>query len=361
MDAKLHKKLSDRQEKGTLRSLSSFEGFVDFFSNDYLGVAKSSERQITVAGSTGSRLLSGNSKGCEKVEQQFAQFFDSEAALHFNSGYDANLGIFSTLPQKGDTILYDEFIHASVRDGVRLSWAKSFSFRHNDLEHLEERLKKAEGAIYVAIEALYSMDGDIAPLKEIAALCQRYGAYLIVDEAHSGGIFERLGRGLVSELDLTSLVFIRLMTFGKAYGSHGSIVLCSADTRQFLVNFCRPFIYSTALPVSVLEHNYKIASDSKLVEARMQLQKVIGEYHSCLNGFGIETNSSVHSPIQVIEVGDIVRTRELAEKLQSNRIAAKPIYSPTVPEGKERLRICLHAYNTPEEVDQLIQILNSKR
>jgi 8-amino-7-oxononanoate synthase len=360
LDAKLHKKLSDRQEKGTLRSLSSFEGLVDFYSNDYLGVARFAKDPIIISGSTGSRLLSGNSKGYEAIEDHFAQFFCSEAALHFNSGYDANLGVFSTLPQKGDTVLYDELIHASVRDGVRLSWAKSFSFRHNDVKHLEERLKKAEGSVYVAIEALYSMDGDVAPLKEIATLCQGYGANLIVDEAHSGGIFEKSGRGLVCELDLTSLVFIRLITFGKAYGSHGAVVLCSGDTRQFLINFCRPFIYSTALPLSVLKHNYKITTDPELAHVRMKLQEVIRNYRSQLKHLGKESISSSHSPIQIIEVGDIRRTRELAKKLQSNKIAVKPIYSPTVPEGKERLRICLHAYNTNEEVDRLMEILKSQ-
>lgn len=358
MDAKLHKKLSERQEKGTLRSLSSFEGFVDFFSNDYLGVAKFGKASLEASGSTGSRLLSGNTEKYENLESQFAAFFRSEAALHFNSGYDANLGIFSTIPQKGDTILYDELIHASVRDGVRLSWAKSFSFRHNDLEHLESRLQKAERAIYVAVESLYSMDGDLAPLKEIAALCVKYNAHLIVDEAHSGGVFGGSGRGLVDQLGLNDKVFIRLMTFGKAYGSHGAVVLCGDDTRQFLINFCRSFIYSTSLPVSVIEHNYKVATDPDLDQGRNRLQVVLKRYNERTGD--LKSISDPSSPIQIIEIGDVSKTREIAEKLQANKIAVKPIYSPTVPQGKERLRICLHAYNLSSEIDQLVSIIESE-
>ncbi len=351
--------MSDRQEKGTLRSLSSFDGFVDFFSNDYLGCAKYAAADVSISGSTGSRLLSGNSDEYEKIEKQFATFFRSEAALHFNSGYDANLGIFSTIPQKGDTILYDELIHASVRDGVRLSWAKSYSFRHNDLDHLEERLKKADGAVYVAVESLYSMDGDLAPLKEIAALCDKYDAYLIVDEAHSGGVFGESGRGLMDQLGLKDLVFMRLITFGKAYGSHGAVVLCDADTRQFLINFCRSFIYSTSLPVTVVEHNFKIASSPGLKDGINRLHIMIRRYRERLGE--VNSISDPDSPIQIIEIGDVDRTKEIAERLQKERIAVKPIFSPTVPEGKERLRICLHAYNTSKEIDQLVEIISSAR
>ncbi|GAB5415997.1 MAG: pyridoxal phosphate-dependent aminotransferase family protein [Crocinitomicaceae bacterium] len=355
MDAKLHKKLSDRQEKGTSRSLSSFEGFVDFFSNDYLGCSKYSSAVMPSGGSTGSRLLSGNSEVYEGIEYQFAQFFDSDAALHFNSGYDANLGIFSTIPQKGDTILYDELIHASVRDGIRLSWAKSFSFRHNDLDQLEQRLEKAEGAVYVVVEALYSMDGDMAPLIEMASLCASYGGYLIVDEAHSGGVFGSSGKGLVDLLGLTSQVFMRLITFGKAYGSHGAVVLCSQDVKQYLINFCRPFIYSTALPVSVVAHNFSVATSADLDAARKRLEVVLDCYQQRLGTYS--TFSAPNSPIQIVELGNVKKTQEIAKELQQHSIAVKPIFSPTVPEGKERLRICLHAYNTSDEIDLLATII----
>lgn len=355
MDAKLYKKLSERREKGTLRSLSSFDGFIDFFSNDYLGCAKYASSQASIAGSTGSRLLSGNSASFEKIEEKFAWFFHSQSALHFNSGYDANLGIFSSIPQKGDTIIYDELIHASVRDGIRLSWAKAYSFRHNDLNQLESRLKKAEGAIYVAIEALYSMDGDLAPLSEIAELCEKYGAFLIVDEAHSGGVYGDSGKGLSEALGISDKIFIRLMTFGKAYGSHGAIALCDSDTREFLINFCRPFIYSTVLPVSVIEHNYNVATSPDLQIARNRLQIVLKRFQQSMGAF--ESISDPTSPIQIIEIGDVHKTKEISKALQAARIAVKPIFPPTVPEGKERIRICLHAFNTLEEIALLMKLL----
>jgi 8-amino-7-oxononanoate synthase len=356
LDAKLHKKLSERQEKGTLRSLSSFDGYIDFFSNDYLGLARNTSL-LEMSGSTGSRLLSGNSEAHLEIESAFAQLFKVSSALHFNSGYDANLGVFSTIPQKSDTILYDELIHASARDGIRLSWAKSFSFRHNDLEHLQQRLEKVDGVAYVAVESLYSMDGDIATLVEIVELCERYNAYLIVDEAHSGGVFGPSGLGLVDELELEDRVFLRLMTFGKAYGSHGALVLCEAEVKEYLINFCRPFIYATALPASVLAHNLHQATDVNINESQKKLRTVISHYRKQMGGG--ESISDEHSPIQIVSIGNVEKTRAIAEKLQEAKIAVKPIYAPTVSEGKERLRICLHAYNSIEEVDRLVAIIKS--
>lgn len=354
MDKKLHKLLSDRQQKGTLRSLSSFEGRTDFFSNDYLGFAAQSIEAAT-SGSTGSRLLSGNSVHYEALESQIAAFFDAPACLHFNSGYDANLGIFSSIPQKGDLILYDEYIHASVRDGVRLSWARSFSFRHNDLEHLEQRLKAAEGmTVYVAVEALYSMDGDFAPLSELVSLTEKYGAYLIVDEAHSGGVYGEEGRGRVHELGLQDQVFLRLMTFGKAYGSHGACILCEEGLKSFLINYCRPFIYSTALPEFVVAHNLERLTAETGKSRRAQLQQNIQLFRELYAGV---SPSAPDSPIQIVSYNDVQATRDAAQRIQENGYAVKPIYAPTVPEGKERLRICIHTFNTEEDIRGLVAAL----
>jgi 8-amino-7-oxononanoate synthase len=171
MDAKLIHKLNERINEGTLRSLSCFDGMMDFFSNDYLGLARQSRNsKVEHTGSTGSRLISGTSKETLECESFLAQHFGAESALVFNSGYDANLGFFGSVPQKGDTIIYDQLIHASVRDGIRLSPAKALSFSHNSLEDLEKKLRLAEGTIYVAVESLYSMDGDLAPLHKIIKL-----------------------------------------------------------------------------------------------------------------------------------------------------------------------------------------------
>ena len=305
-------------------------------------------------GSTGSRLISGNSKVVEGVEEKMASHFQSEAALIFNSGYDANVGLFSSLPQKGDTILYDELVHASVRDGIRLSFANSFSFRHNDTADLEKKLQKATGTIFVAVESLYSMDGDIASLVEMDRLCSEYGALLIVDEAHSGGVFGKEGRGLCVESGISESVFIRLFTFGKAYGAHGAVVCCSDLVRQFLVNFARSFIYTTALPEALYTHLLNQVEASKPELLRQQLQANISHFTKSIQS----TLSASNSPIQVLEFSDLETCKQKAYQLQQNGFAIKAILPPTVPAGSQRLRICIHAFNNREEIDRLITFLN---
>jgi len=346
MQPKYIQLLNQRIEKGSERSLLSFDdGAIDFWSNDYLGLGRKSHT-VDLKSGNGSRLISGNSKVIESVEDFLAQHFQSEAALIFNSGYDANLGFFSSVPQKGDTIIYDELIHASVRDGIRLSFAKSFSFEHNDLSELEERLKKAEGAIFVAIESLYSMDGDIAPVTEIAAVCKRHGALLIVDEAHAGGVFGRHGTGLCEELGVLPDVFARLVTFGKGFGAHGAAILSDLVTRQFLINFARSFIYTTALPEAFYQHiklQVEAAKDNTL---RASLQQNIAVFRQLIG----TTQSSENSPVQILRIDDLNRCKQLAQELQANGFAVKAILPPTVPEGTQCIRICLHAFNSEEEI-----------
>lgn len=335
-----------------MRSLLSFDGCIDFWSNDYLGLAKI-PHAIELTGSTGSRLISGNSKAIEAIERQVATHFGSETALIFNSGYDANLGLFSSLPQKGDTIIYDEFIHASVRDGIRLSFANAFSFKHNDIPDLKKKLQKAQGTVFVAVESLYSMDGDLAPLLEISQLCKETNALLIVDEAHSGGVFGKEGSGLCRELGIADSVFIRLFTFGKAYGAHGAAVCCSDEVREFLINFARSFIYTTALPEAMYGHILHQIEQSKPESLREQLQANIAQFSSKVQS----VLSSIHSPIQIIEFDDLETCKAKAQQLQEAGFAVKAILPPTVPSGSQRLRICIHAFNTLEEIDQLIFLL----
>lgn len=351
---KFQRNLQDRKEKGSLRSLLSFDNHIDFWSNDYLGLARIPHK-LELIGSTGSRLISGNSKVVEEVERQVATHFESEAALIFNSGYDANLGLFSSLPQKGDTIIYDEFVHASVRDGIRLSFANSFSFRHNDVEDLKKKLQKAEGTVFVAVESLYSMDGDIAPLVEINHLCKELDALLIIDEAHSGGVFGKEGKGLCQELGIADSVFIRLFTFGKAFGAHGAAVCCSDEVREFLINFARSFIYTTALPESMYQHILHQIEESKQDILRKKLQMNIAYFSSRIQS----ALSAANSPIQIIEFSDLETCKLKAEQLQEAGFAAKAILPPTVPTGSQRLRICIHAFNTKEEIDGLITLLSN--
>jgi len=349
MDAKLIHKLSERAKEGTLRSLSCFEDMTDFFSNDYLGLSRQPvEVKDDGSGSTGSRLISGTSNAALSCESFLADYFGAAAALVFNSGYDANLGFFGSVPQKGDTIIYDQLIHASVRDGIRLSYAKALSFAHNSLEDLEKKLRLAEGTMYVAVESLYSMDGDLSPLKEISDLCALYKAYMIVDEAHAAGV---LGKGLVDELGISDLVFARLVTFGKAYGAHGAAIFGSLQLKDYLVNFARSFIYTTALPPSAY-HLIQQRCAVDLASLQDQLQQNIRIFRKMISSERLY--SDARSPIQIIPIGDITKTRVLAEKLQDSGFAVKPIYSPTVPRGEERIRICLHAFNTEEEITHLV-------
>ena len=338
----LQHKLLKRAEEGSLRSLSLFRG-IDFWSNDYLGLAR--ETHDISGGSTGSRLISGNSDHAEAAERKIAAFFGAEAGLIFNSGYDANVGLFSSVPQRGDTVVYDELIHASVRDGVRLSAAKSFSFRHNDPDDLAKKLSRAEGNKLVAVESLYSMDGDTAPLTALLEVCKEHSAHLVVDEAHAGGVFGTNGKGLCEQEGISGDCFARLVTFGKAYGSHGAIVLGSEMLWNYLINFARSFIYTTALPPQHYRHLNKVVHADHS-EAREKLFENIRYFQQL-------TGAPDFSPIQVVSIPDVAECHKVAKQLQNDRFAVKAIFPPTVPVS--RLRICLHAFNTKEELEKLAE------
>lgn len=358
MDQRLLNKLNKRIEEGTLRSLSHFEGYIDFFSNDYLGLGRISNDEVSFSSaSTGSRLISGTSSHSLKVESEIASFFDSDSALFFNSGYDANVGLFSCIPQRGDTVIYDELIHASVRDGIRLSFANHYSFEHNSIEDLKKKIKEAKGSVYVAIEALYSMDGDIASLRGISNVCEEHNAYLIVDEAHSSGVFGENGKGLVAALSMENRIFARIVTFGKAYGSHGAVVLGSNNLTDYLVNFSRSFIYTTALPDSTFERNNQMVRRGDIDGRRNALQENLAYFRDNYKHKGLI--SEVNSPIQILQIGEVVEASQIAKELLDNHIAIKPIFSPTVAVGKERLRLCFHSFNSKEEIDSLIDLLPS--
>ena len=250
-------KIRERQDLNTYRELKLPDRKIDFCSNDYLGIVKNrllkfEEGYSPLYGSTGSRLLAGNYPLIEDAEKSLATFHESEAALIFNSGYDANVGLLSSVPQRDDTILYDYLSHASIRDGIRLSFARAISFEHNNVSDLRNKIANASGNIFVVTESVFSMDGDIAPIDELSEICNRYGAHLIVDEAHATGIIGERGEGLVQQSGFHSECFARVHTFGKAVGCHGAVVLGSHSLRNYLINFSRPFIYSTALPESAI-------------------------------------------------------------------------------------------------------------
>lgn len=357
----IQQKLDKRKEENAFRELKINPHLVDFCSNDYLGFAKESaihhaENNLLNYGATGSRLISGNHIITEDVEQYLANFYQSEAALIFNSGYNANLGLFQCLPQRTDTIIYDEYIHASIRDGIKLSNSKSFSFEHNNLEALVDKLKQTNGLVYVVVESIYSMDGDGAPLKEIATICKNYDAALIVDEAHAVGIFGN-GRGMVAELNLEKDVFARIVTFGKAYGTHGAAVLGSKLLRDYLINYSRSFIYTTALPLSSIltiknAHEFLLQNLSRIDE----LRDLINYFKLSIVNYQLSIINS-ESAIQCIIIPGNDEVKKLASAIEKKGLDVRPILSPTVPKGKERLRICLHSFNSKEQIDELIKPL----
>ena len=368
----LHTKLNERKKLNAFRQLQlPKDGMIDFCSNDYLGIVKNNRlntchdsKPWQASGATGSRLLSGNYELIEETENFIAGFHKAEAALIFNSGYDANMGLLSSVPQRGDTILYDYLSHASIRDGIRLSFATAFSFAHNDLHELEEKIKKGTGNIFVVTESVFSMDGDLCPLKEIVSLCEKYNAHLVIDEAHATGVIGEKGEGLVQMLGLQDKIFARVHTFGKACGSHGAVVLGSGSLRDYLVNFAKSFIYSTALPEQTVAHikeSYELFPG--MTEEREFLKKLVENFQQSTmltsrQVFNDQLSGS-GTHIQGIIIPGNEKVKQVAENLQALNLDVRPILYPTVPKGKERLRIVLHAFNTFEELELLLNSLKN--
>jgi 8-amino-7-oxononanoate synthase len=358
-DQFLEGKLNERKSNNAFRTLRLPSNKVDFHSNDYLGIVHHDLIQIKdqdlAHGSMGSRLLSGNNELIEKVEAAIAQFHQAATGLIFNSGYDANIGLLSSVPQRGDTILYDYLCHASIRDGIRLSLAKSFSFEHNDYADLEQKLQIATGTIFIVTESVFSMDGDMADLNELAIIAEKYKAHLIIDEAHATGVIGKMGEGLVQSCGLTDRIFARIHTFGKALGCHGAVVLGSANLKNYLINFARSFIYSTALPptaLAAIQTSYELFP--KMVNERASIQHLI--HHFKLASIQFEKLAS-STPIQIVIIPGNEAVKSMADQLQEAGLDVRAILYPTVPKNRERLRIILHAFNTIEELNILIGLL----
>ena len=354
MEQHLRNILQKRKANNGFRQLKTESNGIDFCSNNYLGFSdKDWKIESRKNGATGSRLISGHSTIFNTVEQQVATFHNTEAALIFNSGYDANLGLFSAIPQKGDTIIYDALCHASIRDGLRLGLAKNFSFKHNDIVDLEKKIKNANGTIFVAIESIYSMDGDAAPLKEISKICKESNAYLIVDEAHATGVFGKNGVGLCQELDIST--FARIHTFSKALGCHGAAIVGSHNLKDYLINFARSFIYTTAMPEHSILCIQKVVEhlNTSTIEQETLHQKIALFQQNFKNEKLIHSTSAIQSII----IGGNEKTKEIATILQQAGFDIRPILNPTVAKGSERIRVCLHAFNTDENVIALCKKL----
>lgn len=369
----LSNKLNVRLQNNALRKLPQETDLVDFASNDYLGFSNSKlifdtthqyllEHNQIQNGATGSRLLSGNHSIYKTAEDYITQFHQAQSALIFNSGYDANVGFFSAVPQKGDLILYDELCHASIRDGIQLSNAKAYKFQHNDLEDLERLLvRNPEKTIYIVTESVFSMDGDTPNLEELVQLAEKHDAYMVVDEAHALGVLGDNGEGLVQSLHLQDTVFARIMTFGKGLGCHGAAILGSQELKSYLVNFARSFIYTTGLsPHSVATILMAYQQLEKATDSQQQLKNNIAHFNQEKNRLSLKplfvfSKSAIQSAI----IPGNERVKSIAHQLQSKGFDVKPILSPTVPEGQERLRFCLHSYNSENEITQLVQLLSN--
>ena len=338
-----------------LRALAPASDLVDFTSNDYLGLAQES-MQRSVTGATGSRLLSGNRTGHEEIERFGADFFRSEGALLFNSGYVANLGLLGSVAKRGDTILYDAEVHASIRECIFLSESFSYKFRHNDLDHLRFLLQKASGSVFVVTEGLFSMGGTLAPLPDLVLFCRKNSAHLIVDEAHSTGIYGPQGSGLVVEMGLENEVFARMHSFGKAPGWMGGMVVGAAELKEFLVNRSRPFIYTPALPNGLAEGLVRRLERIALMDPeRQQLWDKRPFLAGCLPG----RIPDFRSPgVPIVHPGNR-EIRELAGKVQAAGYDVRPILSPTVKAGQEQLRIVLHHFNTQKDLGGLADALRN--
>lgn len=390
-----------------LRHLPKASDLFDFSSNDYLGFSRNgeifqrasqilAENNIVRNGSTGSRLLSGNHPLYSELEEKLAEFHQAQAALVFNSGYDANIGFFGAVPQRGDIVLYDEYIHASIRDGIKMGNAKSYKFKHNDLQDLKKKcrakpalptgrrsrsphaaevpvlslpaVEAGAAEVYVVTESVFSVDGDSPDLKALSKFCQENNYNLVVDEAHAVGVFGNNGEGLIQELGLQDALFARIVTFGKAMGCHGAAILGSMALKDYLVNFARSLIYTTGLPphsVATIMASYEhLSSSQKEDEIKMgqhpvlKLRKKIELFNRGLSAyllktFFIQSNSAIHCCI----LPGNERVRSVAEKIAKAGFDVKAIRAPTVPQGQERLRICLHSFNTEKEITEVLRLM----
>lgn len=364
--------LAELESRAELRQLQMVHG-IDFSSNDYLGLATDPRMKQAIAegveyaariASTGSRLLSGQSDSWTLVEQDFAKWVGTEAALYFTSGYAANVGLLSSLLRAEDIVFSDSANHASIIDGIRLSKCKRVIFPHLDLELLKKELQRnasAGGARVIVVESIFSMEGDRAPLADLAYLAETYGAELIVDEAHAIGVCGPNGSGCVAEAGLSSRVLATVHTCGKALASAGAFVCGSDNLRNFLINRARTFIFNTALPpyfASQVSAGVKLAKEADASRARLVQ---LSEFLRCElreNGFYI---ASVQSQIVPIVLGLNHAAVQFAEFLKARGFGVRAIRPPTVPEGKARLRISLTAKHSEDILAEFIFALVQAR
>jgi 8-amino-7-oxononanoate synthase len=350
---RIEAELAELDSHNQLRRLSAIQG-VNLCSNDYLALATDPRLREAVisalaegspVASTGSRLLSGNSDVWEELESEIAQFMASEAALYFNSGYSANAGVLAALMRPSDSVFSDSANHASIIDGLRLSGARKVIFPHRDMDSLERELRKdsSAGQKFIVTESIFSMDGDRAPIPDLVALAERYGAELIIDEAHATGVVGPQGKGLVAAAGLSDRVLATIHPCGKALAGMGCFVCCSEKLKQYLVNHARPFIFSTALPPYMAA---QMRAAIRIVAAADRQRRDLATLAAFLRGKLREAGFDIGSDAtQIVPVflGDNERAVWCAAALNEAGFGVRPIRPPSVPIGTARLRISLNA------------------
>ena len=373
----LQHKLQQREQNNALRKLPHENDLIDFASNDYLGFANSEEifnqthqyledffetrNNLKRNGATGSRLISGNHNLYHITEEFIANFHQSETALIFNSGYDANVGFFSSVPQRNDIVLYDELCHASIRDGIQMSNAKSYKFQHNDITDLEKTIlklstNKQQLTIYIVTESVFSMDGDIAPLPELVEVAEAYGAMIMVDDAHGEGVLGRGGRGIVDHFGLHGRVDVEVGTLSKAFGVVGGFISGTAELIDYLRQKARPNLFSSALTVPDVAAN--LASVEILEESDDLVRKLWSNgklFKERMKGYGFNIGQS-QTPITPVILGEAAVARTFSARLFEEGIFAQAIAFPTVPKGTARIRVMVSAAHEPEDLEMAADV-----
>jgi 8-amino-7-oxononanoate synthase len=379
--------LADLKEKNLLRKLTCLESsdnskisikgqtYINFASNDYLNlsghpeIVKAAVRSLNKYGfgSGASRLLSGTYDSHVRLEKRIAEFKKTQASLVFNTGYAANTGIIPVLAEEGSLIFSDELNHASIVDGTRLSKAEVMIYKHKDVDCLEALLKRTSSEQLIKrkiiiTDTVFSMDGDIAPLKELILISKKYNALLMIDDAHGTGVIGKTGRGGLEHFGIKADNIIQMGTLSKALGCFGAFVAGKKDLISLLVNRSRSFIYSTSLPPAVAEAGIKAIDivDSRSIKLRKRLWKNRERLHKGLQELGFDTLYS-ETPIIPVLIGDINKTLKLGKLLYKNKIFTPAIRPPTVPEGKCRIRFTVTAGHTDEDIDLVLEVMKRAR
>ncbi|KAJ5739131.1 Pyridoxal phosphate-dependent transferase major region subdomain 2 [Penicillium manginii] len=375
----LSRALSRREAKSARRRLTVLpQETVDFSSNDFLSLGTSPAYRGRFM--THLKNAPDSFPFAKELERFVADFHQAPTALLFNSGFDANVGVLSSVPQPGDVILYDELIHASAHEGMRLSRAgKRIMFPHSSAAGLRDALqtqinedpsvRNGTKNVFIVVESIYSMDGDVAPIRDfiqvVDDLLPHQNGYFMVDEAHSTGVFGPRGAGVVQELGVQDRMFIRVHTFGKALASHGAVVLCGQETKDYLINYARSLIYTTALGfpfLASIRTAYELLANGETESLQVRVQELIRHLHTRLHS--LRADQSVlfevdHFPTSPIFSLRTSKPRQLAAFCQRNGFIIRAIMPPTIPEGKERVRVCLHSGNTEAEIEGLVQTIQS--